>query len=226
MAAQYAGWEIKTKGFFAMGWGPMRAAAGREMLFDSIGHREQADRCVGMLETSALPPESVCLDIAGKCGVTPERLTLLTARTSSAAGTVQIVARSVETALHKLHVLGFDLGRIEQGYGLAPLPPLGKSDMESIGLTNDAILYGTAVKLWVRGDDGSLAAIGRNVPSCMSRDFGRPFSQIFARYEHDFYRIDPLLFSPALVTLINQDTGVIHEYGQFAPEILAESFGG
>ena len=38
-----------------------------------------------------------------------ERLTLLVARTSSPAGMVQIVARSVETALHKLHVLGFDL---------------------------------------------------------------------------------------------------------------------
>ena len=32
MASQYAGWEVKGDKFFAMGSGPMRAAAGREPL--------------------------------------------------------------------------------------------------------------------------------------------------------------------------------------------------
>ena len=117
MASQYAGWEIKGEKFFAMGSGPMRAAAGREQLFDDIGHREKAERCVGVLETSKFPPDSVCVDIADKCGITTDRLTLCVARTSSPAGTVQIVARSVETALHKLHELGFDLLRVEHGTG-------------------------------------------------------------------------------------------------------------
>src|SRR5688500_3551779 len=37
MASQYAGWEIKAEEFFAMGSGPMRAAACREELFNEIG---------------------------------------------------------------------------------------------------------------------------------------------------------------------------------------------
>jgi methenyltetrahydromethanopterin cyclohydrolase len=226
MAAQYAGWEIRGEGFFAMGSGPMRAAAGREPLFDEIGHREKADRCVGVLESSKLPPESVCVDIAGKCGVGPTGLTLLVARTSSVAGMVQIVARSVETALHKLHVLGFDLERIEQGRGTAPLPPPCDNDLAAIGRTNDAVLYGGTVELWVRGDDASLAEIGPSVPSSASADFGRPFAEIFARYDRDFYRIDPLLFSPAVVAFHNVDTGQKHRFGRLAPEVLAESFGG
>jgi methenyltetrahydromethanopterin cyclohydrolase len=226
MAAQYAGWEIKGKGFFAMGSGPMRAAAAREPLFDAIGHCETAERCVGVLESSKLPPESVCVDVASKCGVRPDALTLLIARTSSLAGTVQIVARSVETALHKLHVLGFDLARIEQGQGSAPLPPPSENDMAAIGRTNDAILYGGSVELMVRGDDVSLREIGPRVPSSASADFGRPFAQIFARYDHDFYRIDPLLFSPAVVTFTNRDTGTAHCFGKTAPDVLAESFGG
>jgi methenyltetrahydromethanopterin cyclohydrolase len=225
MAAQYAGWEIKGAGFFAMGSGPMRAAAAREPLFDSIGYREKTERCVGVLESSKLPPESVCVDIAGKCSVHPNELTLLVARTSSPAGMVQIVARSVETALHKLHVLGFDLARIEQGRGTAPLPPKCENDMTAIGRTNDAILYGGEVELLVRGDDTSLAEIGPRVPSCASADFGRPFAEIFASYDQDFYRIDPLLFSPAVVTFVNQATGTTHRFGQLAPEVLAESFG-
>jgi methenyltetrahydromethanopterin cyclohydrolase len=226
MAAQYAGWEIKGNGFFAMGSGPMRAAAAREPLFDAIGHCETAERCVGVLESSKLPPESVCVDVASKCGVRPDALTLLIARTSSLAGTVQIVARSVETALHKLHVLGFDLARIEQGQGSAPLPPPSENDMAAIGRTNDAILYGGSVELMVRGDDVSLREIGPRVPSSASADFGRPFAQIFARYDHDFYRIDPLLFSPAVVTFTNRDTGTAHCFGKTAPDVLAESFGG
>ncbi len=226
MAAQYAGWEIRGEGYFAMGSGPMRAAAAREPLFDTIGFREKSERCVGVLESSKLPPESVCVDIASKCGVAPNKLTLLVAGTSSPAGMVQIVARSVETSLHKLHVLGFDLARIGRGRGTAPLPPPSKNDMAAIGRTNDAILYGGVVELFVRGDDESLKEIGPRVPSSASADFGRPFAEIFARYEHDFYRIDQLLFSPALIAFLNQDTGTTLRFGETAPEVLAESFGG
>jgi methenyltetrahydromethanopterin cyclohydrolase len=225
MASQYAGWEIKADKYFAMGSGPMRAAAGREPLFEAIDHRERPPVGVGVLESSRLPPDSVSIDIATKCGISPEYLTLLVARTASAAGTVQIVARSVETAMHKLHELGFDLNRIEHGLGWAPLPPVADDDLTAIGWTNDAILYGGFAGLCVRGDDASLAEIGPRVPSNASPDFGRPFAEIFARYDHDFYRIDPMLFSPARVRLYNLDTRRMFAYGKRAHDVLEASFG-
>jgi methenyltetrahydromethanopterin cyclohydrolase len=225
MASQYAGWEIKDERFFAMGSGPMRAAAGREPLFDAIGHRERPAVCVGVLEAAKLPTESVCRDIAAKCRIAPDRLTLLVARTASPAGTVQIVARSVETAMHKLHELGFDLARIEYGFGSAPLPPVAQDDLTAIGWTNDAILYGGFAALAVRGDDASLVAVGPRVPSSASPDFGRPFAEVFARYDHDFYRIDPMLFSPARIRFYNLDTGRTFAFGRRAPDVLAASFG-
>jgi methenyltetrahydromethanopterin cyclohydrolase len=223
MASQYAGWEVNGDGFFAMGSGPMRAAAGREKLFDTIGHRERPEVCVGVLESSKFPPDSVCIDLAKKCDVAPNWLTLLVARTASAAGTVQIVARSVETALHKLHGLGFDLSRVERAWGTAPLPPLANDDLAAIGRTNDAILYGGHAHLRVDGDDDTLKEIGPRVPSSASPDFGQPFKKIFARYNRDFYRIDPLLFSPAVITLATL-AGHEYRFGQFAPDVLAESF--
>ena len=70
---------------------------------------------------------------------------------------MQVVARSVETTLHKLHTLGFDLSRIESGCGLTPIPPVAKDDLVGIGRTNDAILYGGRVTLWVTGEDDDLA---------------------------------------------------------------------
>jgi methenyltetrahydromethanopterin cyclohydrolase len=224
MASQYAGWEVKADKFFAMGSGPMRAAACREELFQHIGHCERPSVCVGVLETSKLPPENVCAEVAEKCGVPPSRLTLLVARTASLAGTLQIVARSIETALHKLHTLEFDLSRVVAGAGSAPLPPVANDDLTAIGWTNDAILYGGVVHLRIRGDDDVIAAIGPRVPSSASADYGRPFAEVFDRYRGDFYRIDPLLFSPAVVRFENIDTGGSFTFGHTAPEVLAESF--
>ncbi len=224
MASQYAGWAIQQEKFFAMGSGPMRAAAAKEPLFEKINYREQTNTAVGVLETRKIPPKAVCQQVAQSCNVPLDRLTLLAAPTASQAGGVQVVARSVETALHKLLELGFDLSRIDSGYGIAPLPPVARNDLAAIGRTNDAVLYGAQVTLWVRGDDESLEAIGPRVPSSASADSGAPFAEIFARYGGDFYKIDPLLFSPAEVTLMNLDTGRTFRYGATRPDLLARSF--
>lgn len=226
MAAQYAGWQIAEGNYFAMGSGPMRAAAGHEELFDKIGHVERSDLAVGVLETRKLPPDQVCQSVARRCGVQPSRLRLLLAPTASLAGIVQVVARSVETALHKLHELGFDLHRVASGCGLAPLPPVAADDLTAIGWTNDAILYAGQVTLWVRGDDESLERLGPRVPSSASADFGRPFAAIFAAAGRDFYQIDPHLFSPAQITLNNLDTGRTFRFGALRPDVWRQSCGG
>jgi methenyltetrahydromethanopterin cyclohydrolase len=223
MASQYAGWQITGEKFFAMGSGPMRAAAGKEPLFEQLGYREKPDRVVGVLETSKLPPDDVCQRIAADCGVSPKDVVLLAARTASIAGTVQVVARSVETALHKLHELGYELKNVVSGFGSAPLPPVAADDLTGIGRTNDAILYGGQVTLWVRDSDERLAEIGPRVPSSSSSDFGEPFAAIFERYGRDFYKIDPLLFSPAEITFVNLTTGRSHRFGQVRPDILRRS---
>jgi methenyltetrahydromethanopterin cyclohydrolase len=153
------------------------------------------------------------------------KLTLLVAPASSQAGNLQVVARSLETALHKLYELKFDLGQIVSGYGTAPLPPVAADFLGAIGRTNDAILYGGQVVLWVKADDKHLSEIGPQVPSSSSRDHGAPFAEIFARYEQDFYRIDPLLFSPAVIVFHNLRTGKSHVYGRMEPQVLRRSFG-
>lgn len=224
LASQYAGWQVSVGKFFAMGSGPMRAAAGREELFDKIGLREQAGVAVGILETRQLPDAAVIDYLAERTGVAPEGLTLLLAPTASQAGCVQVVARSVETALHKLLEENFDVTRIQSGYGSAPLPPVAADDLTAVGRTNDAILYGARVVLRARGDDTSLQSVGPRIPSCASYDYGAPFSEIFRRYDHDFYKIDPGLFSPAELVLENLDTGRTHHFGRTDTGMLHVSF--
>lgn len=223
LASQYAGWQLKGDKFFAMGSGPMRAVANRETLFSDIGYSEPADDTygvVGVLETNRLPSDEIAQQIATACGVPVDKVRLLCARTASLAGSVQVVARSVETALHKLHELKFDLNKIVSGYGVAPLPPIAKDDLTAIGWTNDAVLYGGEVTLWVQADDDELHALGPKVPSSASPDFGEPFAQIFHRYNGDFYKIDPLLFSPAVVTFVNLTSGRTHRFGTLTPGVL------
>ena len=224
MASQYAGWQIEAGKFFAMGSGPMRAAYGKEDLFDHIPGREQAPVAVGVLESRKLPDEAVIDFLRERLNLPANKLTLLVAPSFSLAGSLQVVARSLETALHKLHELGFDLGQIVSGFGSAPLPPPATDDLHAIGRTNDAILYGGRVVIWVRGDDKQLGEIGPKVPSSASSDHGAPFAEIFARYGNDFYKVDPLLFSPAQVVFHNLKTGKSHIFGHMAPEVLQRSF--
>jgi methenyltetrahydromethanopterin cyclohydrolase len=225
MASQYAGWQIAGEKFFGMGSGPMRAVACREPLFEHLNYREQASHVVGVLEAGKLPTEEVCRKVAEACGISADQLTLLVARTASLAGTVQVVARSVETAIHKMHELGYDLRKMASGFGAAPLPAVAADDLAGIGRTNDAILYGGEVTLWVRDDDTRLAELGPQIPSSASPEYGEPFAEIFKRAGGDFYKIDPLLFSPAVVKLANLTTGRLHRFGQLRPDVLEKSFG-
>jgi methenyltetrahydromethanopterin cyclohydrolase len=224
MASQYAGWQVQAGKFFAMGSGPMRAAYGKEELFDHVPGREAAPVAVGVLETRKLPDDAVIDFLAERLQLPPARITLLAAPTYSMAGTMQVVARSLETALHKLHELKFDLAQVASGFGTAPLAPVAGDWLSAIGRTNDAILYGGRVVVWVRADDAQLADIGPKVPSSASPDYGEPFAQIFARYEQDFYKIDPMLFSPAQIVFHNLKTGRAHAFGQVAPDVLRRSF--
>jgi methenyltetrahydromethanopterin cyclohydrolase len=225
LASQYAGWQVSVGKFFAMGSGPMRALAAREEVFQHIPGKEEAPVAVGVLETHKHPTEEVIAAIVAKLPPIAEHLTLLVAPTMSLAGTTQIVARSVETALHKLHELKFDVTQVISGYGIAPLPPVATDFVQAIGRTNDAILYGGKVTLWVRADDELLAVIGPKVPSNSSKDHGAPFAEVFARYNGDFYKIDPLLFSPAEVEFRNLKTGKCHRFGNVEPGLLRKSFG-
>jgi methenyltetrahydromethanopterin cyclohydrolase len=226
MASQYAGWQVAVGKFFAMGSGPMRAAYGKEALFDHIPGRERPPVAVGVLETRKAPGEDVVAYIAERTQVSAEKLTLLYAPAASLAGTLQVVARSLETALHKLHELKLDLSQVVSGHGVAPLPPVAADEISAIGRTNDAILYGGMATVWLRGDDEQLADIGPKVPSSASPDHGAPFAEIFERNNRDFYKIDPMLFSPAVICLVNLTTGRRHLFGQLEPVVLRRSFGG
>ena len=224
MASQYAGWAISVGKFFAMGSGPLRAHARVEReLFEKLGYEEQADEAVLVLETRGLPTDEVAAWVAEKAGLQPLQLTFVVAPTASIAGGVQISARIIETGLHKMETLGFDVRRVVSASGTAPLPPVAKNDLRAMGRTNDCILYGGQARYTIKASDAELEKLAQQVPASASRDYGTPFYDIFQRYGGDFYKIDPLLFSPAEVWLTSTESGRTFHAGRLNAEVLDAS---
>jgi methenyltetrahydromethanopterin cyclohydrolase len=224
MASQYAGWAISVDKFFAMGSGPLRAHARVEKeLFEKLGYAEKASAGVLVLEGRVPPTDAVAAWVAEKARLKPSQITFVIAPTASIAGGVQISARILETGLHKMETLGFDVRRVVSGFGVAPIAPVAKNDLRAIGCTNDCILYGGQAHYTVRAGDDELAELAAKVPASASRDYGTPFYDIFKRYEGDFYKIDPLLFSPAEVWLTSTESGRTFHAGRLNPEVLEAS---
>ena len=224
MASQYAGWAISVGKYFAMGSGPLRAVARVEKeLYEKLGYEEEAEHGVLVLEGRTLPTEEVAEWVAKKARLSPSQITFVIAPTASIAGGVQISARIIETGLHKMETLGFDVRRVISAIGTAPLPPVAKNDLRAIGRTNDCILYGGQARYTIRAGDTELAELAARIPASASRDYGTPFYDIFQRYEGDFYKIDPLLFSPAEVWLTSAETGRTFHAGALNSAVLGAS---
>ena len=229
LGSQYAGWSLshgEGKGAFqALGSGPGRAVACREELFAELAYKDSAQEICLVLETDKIPPPELADKIARYCSVTPDNVTLVLTPTHSLSGAVQIVARVLEVALHKVHVLGFPLHQIVDGAGAAPLPPPSADFITAMGRTNDAILFGGQVHLFVADTDDAAQQLAHALPSSASKDYGKPFARVFKDVKYDFYKIDPHLFAPALVQVTALTSGKTWRTGALDPALLEQSFG-
>nr|WP_294523981.1 methenyltetrahydromethanopterin cyclohydrolase [uncultured Rhodopila sp.] len=225
LASQYAGWSLAHDSFFALGSGPARALARTEKLFAELGYTEESKQAVLVLESGAPPPAPLVTSIAEACGVAKAELTILYAPTQSLAGSVQVVARVLEVALHKAHELHFPLADIVDGLGAAPLPPPHPDFITAMGRTNDAIIFGGRVHLFVTSPASQARDLAEAMPASKSRDYGRPFAETFKAVNGDFYAIDPMLFSPAEVIVTAIETGESFHAGAVDAALLDASFG-
>jgi methenyltetrahydromethanopterin cyclohydrolase len=224
LGSQYAGWALSHEKFFSLGSGPARAIAQREEIYKELNYQDQCEQSVLVLETDKIPPVEVIEKVARDTKLQAKDLTFVLTPTRSLAGTVQITARILEVALHKLHTVHFPLDAFVDGYGIAPIPAPSPDFLTGMGRTNDAILFGGFVHLYVKSTDEAAEKLAKELPSSSSKDYGRPFAEVFKAVNMDFYKIDPLLFSPAKVTITNLETGRSFFAGDFNESLLEQSF--
>ncbi|APH54025.1 N5,N10-methenyltetrahydromethanopterin cyclohydrolase [Granulibacter bethesdensis] len=228
LASQYAGWSLHHKdengSFFALGSGPARALARGEKLFEELTYRDESTHAVLVLEAAKPPPAAIVERVARECRVVPENLGIIYAPTQSLAGSVQVVGRVLEVALHKTHELHFPLENVVDGIASAPLPPPHPDFVTAMGRTNDAIIFAGRVHLFVKGSAEEARKLAEQLPASTSRDYGKPFKDIFAAVKGDFYKIDPSLFSPAEVLVTAIETGETFRAGKRDQALLDASF--
>jgi len=229
LGSQYAGWSLSHKSeegkFFALGSGPGRALAAKEEVLKEFAYKDSAKSTCIVLEVDSYPPVEIADKVAKDCGINADKLTFILTPTSSLAGVMQIAIRVLEVAMHKAHTLNFPMGKIIDGYGVTPVAPPGGDFMTGMGRTNDAILYGGMVQLFVNCNDEEAEDLANKMPSNTSSDYGRPFGEIFKTYEYDFFKIDPMLFSPAKIIITNVKTGKNYTAGELNEAMLKTSFG-
>lgn len=228
LGSQFADWQIKIGDYSAIGSGPARALTRKNRhLYEKIGYEDQSDVAILVLETSKEPPESVMVQIAQDCKVKSNKLLLILVPTTSIAGLTQVSGRIVETGLHKLMKLGLDPKLALHGWGSAPIAPVHPKFAQAMGRSNDAIMYMGEASFDIGGykDDEKLSEIVAEAPASVSKSYGRPFIQIFKEANYDFYKIDPNLFAPAVLTVNNVDTGKIFKAGKTNLEVFKCSIG-
>ena len=225
LGSQYAGWNLSTEDYSSLASGPGRALAAHEPLFKDLQYKTKHRVAVLILEVDKPPPKALVEKVMRDCNVKSNQLYFILTPTSSLAGTVQVAARCLEVALHKAHALNFPLENIIDGAAHAPLPPPGADFVTSMGRTNDAIIYGGNVHLFVSGEDAAAEELASKMPSRKSKDYGKPFSDIFKAFDGDFYKMDPSLFSPARAVVTNIDTGRSFHAGSIDETVLDRSFG-
>jgi methenyltetrahydromethanopterin cyclohydrolase len=227
LGSQFADWRISEGDYSAIGSGPARALARKNReLYEKIGYEDECDGGVLVLETGAEPPEPVIEKIAADCGIRQSKLVVILVPTTSVVGSTQVSGRIVETGLHKLLTLGLDPLRVSNAYGVAPIAPVHPKFVVAMGRTNDAILYGGFAHYDVKGyKDEELSEFVAKAPSSASKSYGQPFQETFKNANYDFYRIDPNLFAPAVVSACNVDQGSVFKAGKINLEVLKRSFG-
>ena len=228
LASQYAGWSLShgegKDAFHALGSGPARTSGSNEPLFDELKYHDSTSKTCIVIEVDRIPPVELTSKIAKMCNVQNNELTVILTPTSSLAGTVQIISRVLETSLHKAHELHFPLENIIDGAGSAPLCPPSNDFLTAMSRTNDSILFAGQIQLFVEATDEDAEELANALPSSTSKDYGKPFGEIFKNVNYDFYKIDPMLFSPAKVSVSSLTTGHTFHAGKIDLDLLDKSY--
>ncbi len=226
LGSQFAGWQVREEKFSAIGSGPARALSLKpKEIYEKIGYKDAYQKAVLVLETDSNPPDKLLKRLAEECHVNYENLAVILTPTASLAGSTQVAGRIVETGVHKLTKLGLDPRMILNAWGCAPIPPVHPKFVNAMARTNDSILYGGTTYYTVSCEnEEELLRIVEKAPSKASKDYGKPFLEIFKDAEYNFYKIDPNLFAPAVLIVNNVKTGRILKTGEINIEALMRSF--
>jgi methenyltetrahydromethanopterin cyclohydrolase len=227
LGSQIAGWQLGKGEFATIGSGPARAQGviPTDFYLDMTPYRDRNDEVVLCIQDIRYPDDSIALEVAKACKVSPENVYLLLAPSASIVGSIQVTARMVEEVCHKMHAKGFEVSKVINARGVAPIAPLVNDEVKAIGRINDAILYGGEAEFWVDAADEEIApVIEKLVSKTSSPYYPELFGDVFERAGRDFYKIDHDFHSIAKLQIHNVRTGKSFLAGEINYDVIRKSF--
>jgi methenyltetrahydromethanopterin cyclohydrolase len=227
LGAQIAGWKLGMGEYAVIGSGPARALAvvPTDEYFRMTDYRDDWHEAVLCIQDIKYPTDEIALEVARACRVEPQNLYLLFAPTTSTVTSVQVSARILEQTAHKLFEKGFDGRKVLQARGTAPVAPVCKDELKTMGRINDALIYGSEVELWVDASDAEIQKLLPKIVSITdSPNYGEMFEDIFVKAGKDFYMVDHDVHSIAKLQVHNVNSGRAFWAGEINYELLQRSF--
>jgi len=226
MASYVASTKVLWRGEQQVISGPVRAILGSDIFARSVEYRDpDPRRAVAGVQTTEMPDEELACNIAERCGIAPERLYIMAARTGCMAGAVQVCARNVEQALPTIYDRGFSMDDILEGNATTPLVSIVDDEAVAYGRVNDCLIYGQETNLTVRCRDREIAALLADIPFSKNTDiYGIPFQELFAQCGNNWANVPRDWDAPCRINFFNAATGHAFTTGHLGNNTLEKAF--
>ncbi|MCL4459936.1 MAG: methenyltetrahydromethanopterin cyclohydrolase [Chloroflexi bacterium] len=225
VVSQAGSWKLGEGELAPIGSGPARAIAKADQWARIGTYTDHNDEAIVQLQSDKMPEESTLRFVSESCGIAPENLYVLIAPTASLVGSIQVSARTVEQVMIKLQYAGFDATTIVHAFGTAPVAPVIPDEFQAMGRVNDCLIYGGSTIIYTRTSDEEIEKVIDLIPfSARAKGlYGVPFAQIFDMFHRNWFEVDPLLDSPAKVTINNLNSGRTFTAGEINYDVLRRS---
>lgn len=226
MSSYIARTLVPWKGRTQVVSGPVRAILGSDDFAQAVSYRDPDPRkAVAGVQTEDMPDEELAELIGKACGIAPERLYIMAARTGCMTGAVQISARNVEQSMPTLYDRGLPMEVVLEGNATSPIVSVPDDELTAYGRVNDCLIYGQETNLYVRCDDDVLDRMLEDIPFSKNTDiYGTPFQELFARCGNSWANVPRDWDAPCRINFFNVDSGRSCSVGQIGTQPLIAAF--
>lgn len=226
MASYVAATRVRWRGDLQVVSGPVRSILGSDAFAQAVTYRDPAPRkAVAGVQTTILPDEELAESIGQVCGIAPERLYIMAARTGCITGAVQVCARNVEQAMPTVYDRGFSMEQIIEGNAVTPLVSVVDDEAIAYGRVNDCLIYGQETNLTVRCRDEEITTMLADIPFSKNTDiYGTPFQELFDRCGNNWAYVPRDWDAPCKINFYNEVTGHSYETGHIGYAAVETAF--
>lgn len=227
MGSQIAGWKLGDGEFATIGSGPARALARvkSDWYFEMTPYKDDYHEAVLCIQDIKYPDDKTILEVANACKVKPEDTYILISPSTCIVASMQVSARIIEQVCHKMFEKNFDASQIILARGKAPIAPIVKDEIKTMGRINDALIYGSETEFWVDSTDTDIAkTIHQLAGKTSSPNYGELFEDVFEKAGRDFFYVDHDVHSIGKIQIHNINTGKSFSSGEINYSALERSF--